>query len=215
MTKACELYPRVPASLLADQETRTGTLLRSGVPALLLTGLDQPGLPLGALRTFVTAAKGCEIAVLIDNDAQLAKELKASGVHLSTADANALVDARALLGNEALIGASCGFSRHDAMTLGESGADYVAFGEGAIAETASGSAPSSDDVAAMIQWWSDIFEIPCVAWGQDGHDEAALQAFISAGADYLSLPAAYWLDESAADKLLHLLSICTAGSIRA
>jgi thiamine-phosphate pyrophosphorylase len=215
MTKVCELYPRVSASLLADQETKTGALLRSGVPAMLLTEIDKPGLPLGAVRIFVNAAQGREIAVLIENNAQLAKELNASGVHLSTPDASVLADARALLGKDALIGASCGFSRHDAMTLGESGADYVAFGESVLAETASASASNSEDVAAMIQWWSEIFEIPCVVWGHDSHDEATLQAFITAGADYLSLPAAYWLDEGAAGKLSHLLSICTAGSIRA
>lgn len=218
MTNKCELYPRVSASLLADQETKTGTLLRSGVPAMLLTEIDKPGLPLGAVRTFVNAAQGRDIAVLIENNAQLAKDLNASGVHLSTTDASVLAEARALLGNDALIGASCGFSRHDAMTLGESGADYVAFGESeaaTAAETASASAPNSEDVAAMIQWWSEIFEIPCVAWGHDSHDEATLQAFITAGGDYLSLPAAYWLDEGAAGKLSHLLSICTTGSIPA
>jgi thiamine-phosphate pyrophosphorylase len=215
MTKACELYPRVPASLLADQETKTGTLLRSGVPALLLTGIDTPGLALGAVHTFVTAAQGREIAVLIENNAQLAKDLNASGVHLSTANASALAEVRALLGNNALIGASCGLSRHDAMTLSENGADYIAFGEGAVADAASGSPPSSEDVIAMLEWWREIFEVPSVAWGHDSHDEATLHAFVNAGSDYLSLPAAYWLDEGVADKLTHLLSICTAGSIRA
>ncbi|MEJ2227744.1 MAG: thiamine phosphate synthase [Alphaproteobacteria bacterium] len=217
MTIACELYPRVPASLLAGPEaaagTGTGALLRSGVSALLLTGADQPGLALGLVHTFVTAAQGRDISVLVENDVQLAKVLNASGVHFSTPAEQTPQEVRALLGDDALVGASCGLSRHDAMTLCESGVDYVAFVEPSA--TDAGLSESFEDVAAMLQWWSELFETPSVAWGQDSHDEAVLQAFITAGADYLSLPAAYWLDENAAAKLSHLLSVCTARSIPA
>ncbi|WP_252251115.1 thiamine phosphate synthase, partial [Clostridium sp. ZBS13] len=65
--------------------------------------------------------------------------------------------AREILGGRAIIGADPGRSRHDAMTLAELGADYMAFGpEG------EGDVEARDELAA---WWAEIFEIPCVVLG--------------------------------------------------
>lgn len=190
---------------MATPET-AAAILQCGAPAILITGIDRSKTPLGALRNIVAAARSQNVAVLIENDAALAKELDADGVHLQS-DSQGLADIRALLGADALIGVSCGVSQHEAMQAGEDGADYVAFGEAGAAEI--------DETAAMVRWWNEIFEVPCVAWAQDGWDDAALRTLTDAGADYLSPPAACWTGEHAVEKLGHLTSICISPDVSA
>ena len=67
------------------------------------------------------------VPLIINDDAALARQVEADGVHLGGADGS-VADARALLGNGKLIGVSC-YNRlalaHEVVRLG---ADYVAFG---------------------------------------------------------------------------------------
>ena len=67
------------------------------------------------------------VALIINDDAALAQQVAADGVHLGGADGS-VADARKLMGNGRLIGVSC-YNRlalaHEAVRLG---ADYVAFG---------------------------------------------------------------------------------------
>ena len=147
---------------------------------LLLTGVGA-GVDVASLRPFMAAARRLDLAVMIENDIRLAKELDADGVHLR-ADSDTLAEARRLLGEDKSIGMSCVLSRHEAMLMAEGGADYIAFGEFGLREDA-----GAAEVADMIEWWADIFEVPCVAWGQDRYSEDELRGFVEAGADYLSV----------------------------
>lgn len=67
------------------------------------------------------------VPLIVNDDAALARQVAADGVHLGGADGS-VADARALLGSGKLIGVSC-YNRlalaHEAVRLG---ADYVAFG---------------------------------------------------------------------------------------
>src|SRR6185503_403384 len=94
---------------------------------ILITGLGAGAGP-ATLRPFISAARRLDLAVMFENDVHLAKELDADGVHLR-AGSDALADARRLLGEDKSIGVSCILSRHEAMTMAEGGADYIAFGE--------------------------------------------------------------------------------------
>ena len=67
------------------------------------------------------------VAFLLQDDVDLALSLGADGVHLG--DPAKVREARARLGPDRILGASCGRSRHAAMLAGEDGADYIAFGE--------------------------------------------------------------------------------------
>lgn len=124
------------------------------------------------------------IAVLIEDDVDLAKSLGADGVHLAShedADAS-YAAARASLGPNAIVGVDAGYSRHEAMSLGESGADYVAFGkprQGADQETA------EEHRFDLIEWWAEIFEVPVIALDVETADEAASLA--EAGADFIAV----------------------------
>jgi thiamine-phosphate pyrophosphorylase len=69
--------------------------------------------------------------------------------------------ARKELGEDAIVGAFCGHLRHDGMSAGEAGADYVSFGP--VGETTLGDGSRAE--AELFQWWSEMIEIPVVAEG--------------------------------------------------
>lgn len=128
-------------------------------------------------------------AVLIADDATLARGLKADGVHLTWRKdiVKAYREARDMAGSHAIVGADAGPSRHDAMELGEAGADYIAFGiPPHVEDIATARARQAD----LVAWWNEIFEIPCVAFDVTTLDVAA--AIAAAGADFVatSLPTA-------------------------
>jgi thiamine-phosphate pyrophosphorylase len=178
--RTCELYLRVAADHPDGWPDLEAALRIARPSVILITGV---GAAVGGalLRPFVAAARRLDLAVMIENDIHLVKELDADGVHLR-AGSEALAAARRLLGEEKSIGASCVLSRHEAMVMAEGGADYIAFGEFGLAEDA-----GAAEVTDMIEWWADIFEVPCVAWAQEHYSAAELSGLIAAGPDYVSV----------------------------
>lgn len=73
----------------------------------------------------ITRAAG--VPLLVNDDVDLARAIGADGVHLGRDDAG-LEAARAALGPDAIIGASCYSDLDRARRLTAAGADYVAFG---------------------------------------------------------------------------------------
>jgi thiamine-phosphate pyrophosphorylase len=119
-------------------------------------------------------------ALLIEDRADIAAAAGLDGVHLR--DPLTYAEARRLLGATGLVGVACD-NRDDAMLVSEQAADYVAFG-------------SFDDVRAtdaardLVEWWSDLMTVPCVA-ATDG-TPASCGDWLAAGADFLALGAAFW-----------------------
>lgn len=99
-----------------------------------------------------------DVAIVVADHAGLAERLGLDGVHLSSAK-QSVRDARKALGPDAIVGSYCAGSRHDGLTAGEAGADYVAFGP--ITPFGDTEAASDD----LFQWWSDVVEVPVVAEG--------------------------------------------------
>lgn len=66
-------------------------------------------------------------ALLIDDDVELAHDLKADGVYLSR-EGTPIAEARAALGAAAIIGCGCGADLEGARRAETAGADYVSFG---------------------------------------------------------------------------------------
>ncbi|MSU90211.1 thiamine phosphate synthase [Rhodobacteraceae bacterium 2CG4] len=126
-----------------------------------------------------------DIPVVIDDHHRLAERLGLDGVHL-TDGARRVREVRKALGKDAIVGAFCGTSRHAAMTAGEIGADYVAFGPVTPSETlGDGSAAAPE----LFAWWAEMIEVPAVAEG--GLTEAALDA-VAPHADFLCLGQEVW-----------------------
>ncbi len=123
-------------------------------------------------------------AVLLTSDAAFVHEVGADGVHVPAGpDLKARYqDARSILGPDASVGIDAGRSRHDAMTLGELGADYVAFGIPAHVEDRQRAGERRRD---LVAWWSEIFQVPCVASNVESVCEAA--ELVRSGADFLEI----------------------------
>lgn len=139
-----------------------------------------------------------DVALVIDTHVVLAERLGLDGVHLPDG-ARSVRAARKALGPDAIVGAFCGASRHDGLTAGEAGADYVAFGpvSGGL-----GDGVVADD--ALFQWWSEMIELPVVAEGGLTAERAASLAPIT---DFLAVGEEIW---SADDPLAALKSLVAA-----
>ena len=102
-----------------------------------------------------------DVALVITDHVLLAQRLGLDGVHLSDS-ARSVRAARKTLGADAIVGSFCGTSRHDGMTAGEAGADYVSFGP--VGATALGDGAMAEP--ELFEWWSQMIELPVVA--EDG-----------------------------------------------
>jgi thiamine-phosphate pyrophosphorylase len=137
-----------------------GALEATHAATLMLDGLDGAAVDAGAARPLVQMAQRRNVAALVVDDWRTARAVGADGVHLTPrADIDdAYRAARAGLDEGSIVGADGGVSRHDAMMLGEAGADYVAFGP-------TGDGDEEESQAALVGWWSDLFVVPVVAVG--------------------------------------------------
>lgn len=138
----------------------------------------------------VTAmAQEAGVAVLINDSAELARELAADGVHLGWSDMP-VKTARGLLGPDAIIGATAKNSYHRAMQAGEDGADYVAFGAFYPTITKEGTVPAELE---LLEVWQAAMLVPCVAIGGITVSNAA--PLVTAGADFLAVSSGVWAHE--------------------
>ena len=130
----------------------------------------------------------CEYgAAFIMNDRpDLAKACHADGLHIGQEDGS-VKDARAIVGEDVVIGVSCKDSRHLAMDAGEAGADYVAFG--AFYETTA-KKDVGKPIPEILEWWSTFTVLPSVAIG--GITPANCGVLVQAGADFIAAISAVW-----------------------
>ncbi|KLE35661.1 thiamine phosphate synthase [Aurantiacibacter luteus] len=187
---ACQLYLISPLETGGDFPARLERALAAGAGLasafqFRVKGLDQhEAARLAAPLQEICASR--DVAFIVNDDVALARRLKADGVHLGQGDGDPR-EAREELGREAQIGVTCHASRHLAMEAGDAGADYVAFGAFFPSETkASEHRPDID----LVEWWSGLFEIPCVAIG--GITPANCGPLVAAGADFLAVSHAVW-----------------------
>lgn len=127
-----------------------------------------------------------DVALAINDRADIAKQVNADAVHLGQQDGN-VKDARALLGYDVAIGVTCHGSRHLAMTAGDQGADYVAFG--AFHPSNTKIPPEMADIS-ILDWWTSLSELPCVAIG--GITIENCRPILEAGADMIAVSAGVW-----------------------
>ncbi len=110
-----------------------------------------------------------DVALVISEHTLLAARLGIDGVHLLDG-ARSVRHARKELGDDAIVGAFCGGSRHEGMSAAEAGADYVAFGPARASALGMGDHAEED----VFHWWSEMVEVPCVAEGD--LDEPTIRA---------------------------------------
>ncbi len=143
-----------------------------------------------AVEVLCPLAQQHNVAVLLNDRPDLARDLGCDGVHIGQNDMG-YAQARALVGDRAIVGVTCHASRHLAMLAGDAGADYVAFG--AFFDTAtkdvikdSTARPTPD----ILTWWQEVMEPPCVAIGGVTPENGDILA--AAGADFLAVSSGVW-----------------------
>jgi len=198
-TDAPQIYLVSPAAF--DLSSFPGTLARVldardvACVRLALATRDEDRLirAADALREVTTAR---DVALVIAEHVGLAERLGLDGVHLD--GPRGVRAARKALGADAIVGAFCGNSRHDAMIAGEAGADYVALGP------LSGAALGDGQIAdrALFEWWAEVMELPVVAeGGVDGEAARSLRDVV----DFFALGEEIWTAEDPAARLAVLV----------
>jgi thiamine-phosphate pyrophosphorylase len=136
-----------------------------------------------ALRP-VSQSRG--VAFLLNDRADLVKPTGCDGAHVGQDDMPAR-DARRLMGPDLTLGVTCKGSRDLAMQAGEDGADYVAFGAFYPSTTKEVKGMLDPEI---LQWWSDMMELPSCAIGGITPENCA--PLVQAGADFLAVVGCIW-----------------------
>ncbi|MEA2981886.1 MAG: thiamine-phosphate pyrophosphorylase [Alphaproteobacteria bacterium] len=145
------------------------------------------------IKLLAPAVQSKDTALVLDGQAGIAARAGADGAHLHgvaafTAAVESLKPARI---------AGCGGlkTRDDAMAAGERGADYVMFGE----TENGGRRPSFEAIIERIEWWAEVFTIPCVGFAAARNE---IGPIIAAGADFVAVGDGIWDDPRGAGTAL-------------
>ncbi len=178
-----ELCLRFEAGGPAQAERARAALAGARPVSVVLAPAPGQSLDAATLRPLIELFQAAGVATLVLDAVELAKSTAADGVHLSwreTLEAD-YAAARKALGPGAIVGVDALQSRHDAMTLGDAGADYVAFA--GVVENLPEDV-TRDEQLDLCAWWAELFELPVVALDVSSPEQAA--ALAGAGADFVS-----------------------------
>jgi thiamine-phosphate pyrophosphorylase len=123
-------------------------------------------------------------ALLIEGRPDLVARAGADGAHVT--GIAAMQEAIGTLKPDRIVGAGGLASRHEAMVAAEAGADYVMFGE----PDAAGKRPSFEAIRERVEWWAEVFAVPCIAYAASLAEVGPLAAaeFLALGPSILSDP---------------------------
>ncbi len=139
-----------------------------------------------------------DVPIVIERHTLLVERLGLDGVHLPDASVK-LRDLRKDLGEDAIIGAFCGTTRHTGMTAAEAGADYVSFGPVSAGVLGDGNIAPLD----LFEWWSEMIEVPVVAEGGITVEMVEKLAPIT---DFLAVGGEIWRQDDPLKALADLLA---------
>lgn len=139
-----------------------------------------------------------DVPVIIDAHVGLVEKLGMDGAQVPFS-AKSIRDLRKEFGADPIIGTNCGTSRHDGMTAGEAGADYVIFSPVAPDPLGDGSFAPAD----LFAWWSEMIEVPVVA---EGGLTPELVKSLADKVDFFSIGSEIWSSDNPSDALSKLLA---------
>jgi len=199
-----QVPPRpAPRLYLATSEVDDPAQLAAQLPELLaaadvaavllrLKQTDQRTM-ISRVKTLAPVIQNAGAALLLDGHVELVARAGADGAHLN--GLAALEDAVPSLKPDRIAGVGGLATRHDSMAAGETGADYVLFGE----PDAKGQRPSTEAIAERLQWWDELFEPPCIGFAASREE---LSEFAAAGADFVLVGDFIWADPRGAKAAL-------------
>jgi thiamine-phosphate pyrophosphorylase len=173
--------------LVTPDDADTARLLARVRPLLPFAALLQyrnkqadDGLRHAQAVALAQACRDAGVPFIRNDDARIAADVKADGVHLGEHD-GAISAARALLGERAIIGVSCYDEAARAGAAAREGADYLAFG----AFFPSSTKPNARRATPQLLHDARRHGLPLVAIGGITPDNAP--PLIEAGADLLAV----------------------------
>jgi thiamine-phosphate pyrophosphorylase len=201
----CRLYLITPPAIpdLDAFAVRLEEALGAGDVAALqirLKPADDAAI-VAAVERLAPIARRHDVAVLLNDRPDLARVTGCDGVHIGQQDGS-LVEARRIMGPDAMIGVTCHDDRDLAWDAAEGGADYVAFG--AFYPTGTKETAHRPGLE-ILTVWQETVEVPCVAIG--GITVETAEEVARAGADFVAVSAGVWTYESgpaAAVKMFNL-----------
>lgn len=187
MDDRCRLYLVTPPTLPPNFADTLAAALDAGDVASLQLRLKDVSADTvkRAVEELMPVAHARDVAFLLNDDAILAAQLGCDGAHLGQSDGDH-AGARMLLDGR-ILGITCHDSRHLAMSAGELGADYVAFG--AFFPTTTKATGHVADTG-LLRWWGEVMTVPTVAIG--GITAGNCAPLVEAGADFLAVVGAVW-----------------------
>lgn len=185
---APRLYLATPmvADAAALAPVLAGLLAAADIAAVLVRLADaDERSQINRVKTLAPVIQTPGAALLLDGHLALVARSGADGAHVGSV--SEMNDALEQLKPERIVGVGGLHSRHDSMVAGESGADYLLFGE----PDANGHRPSAEAIAERLEWWAELFEPPCVGYAETA-DEA--ERFAATGAEFVMVGDAIWSD---------------------
>jgi len=161
----------------------TEALLRGGIVLLQYRNKRaDAALKRTQAAALLELARGHGVPCLINDDPQLALALQADGAHIGRDD-GALVEARALLGTDRIVGVSCYNEASRAAAAHEGGASYLAFGAMFDSPTKPAAARAPLELVRQTRALAPEATICCIG----GIQLANAPLLVDAGADLLAV----------------------------
>lgn len=155
-------------------------LAAAPVAAMLLPrGARGEGSYKALVKAVAPRAQAAGVAVLIEGDPGLVRTLGVDGLHVE-GDVSKVKAATAALKPDYIVGAGQIASRHDAMSKGELGPDYIFFGPL--------SGPRDPEQREMARWWAEIMEVPSVL----SDPAATADSATAEGSEFIALGESVW-----------------------
>lgn len=189
---------------ITDSKLMPGELLFKKAEAVLKVGIgclqyrEKNADPVKKKQRAERLLKLCrqyKTPLIINDDLELALEIDADGVHMGQSDGS-LTDARARLGVDKILGATCHASLELAQQAQDAGADYLAFGRFFPSATKPDAPPAPLELIAEAK---ARFQRPIVVIG--GIDQGNAEVVLAQGADMIAVVNSLFADDNPADAL--------------
>ena len=147
--------------------------------ALIPRGKRAEGSYKSLVKAITARAQAAGVAVLIEGDPGLVRMLGVDGLHVEGGLAE-LKAATSALKPDYIVGVGKIASRHDAMSKGELGPDYLFFGPL--------SGQRDPEQREMARWWAELMEVPSVLSDPAATPESAT----AEGGEFIGLGDSLW-----------------------
>lgn len=155
---------------------------------------------LAAAKELVGIVQAAGTAALLQGCDDIVGRSGADGVHML--GSSRVGDTVRRFRPEKMVGAGALKSRHDCMTAGEAGADYLLFGDT--------DALSFDMLLDRVGWWTEIFEIPCTALAPSLD---AVPQLVRVGADFVALGDFVWREPDTVGETVRAAASLLEGAV--